>query len=322
MFYLLYGEDTYRSSKKLEEIKRKYLEKYRDGLDISILDFEENLTLERIEAEMTAMPFLTPKRLVVLKNFLLASGQKAEFQDKVRLILKKIPETTLVIFYESGLPDRRSKLFKQLDQPRFSQNFPNLTEIQLRNWLKNWALENKTKLNEESIATLVEYVGNDLWRMENELLKLALYNMGEKERNREIKKEDVQLLVSRKVEVFDFDLSNALGLADFSAALNILAKRQELGEYSLVLLAMIQSQIRSFLLLKDLLERKLSFSQISKALGWKSGRVYVLSRVCQNFSLAKLKKIYSQIADYDIMVKTGDIQPEVALDLVVGKICN
>jgi len=315
MFYFLYGEDTYRSSKKLAEIKKKYLEKYRDGLDISILDFPENLTFERIEAEMTAMPFLTPKRLVVLKNFL--SSSKAEFQDKVRLILKKIPETTLVIFYESGLPDRRSKLFKQLDQPRFSQNFPNLTEIQLRNWLKNWAVVSKVKLNEEAIATLIEYVGNDLWRMENELNKLALYKGRET-----ISKEDVQFLVSRKVEVFDFDLSNALAGADFSAALNILAKRQELGEYSLVLLAMIQSQIRSFLLLKDLIERKFSSAQISKTLGWKSGRVYVLSRVCQNFNLAKLKKIYQQIADYDIMVKTGDIQPEVALDLVVGNICR
>jgi len=45
MHYLLYGEDTYRSSKKLEEIKRKYLEKYRGGLDVSILDFQENLAL-------------------------------------------------------------------------------------------------------------------------------------------------------------------------------------------------------------------------------------------------------------------------------------
>jgi DNA polymerase-3 subunit delta len=42
----------------------------------------------------------------------------------------------------------------------------------------------------------------------------------------------------------------------------------------------------------------------------------------KNFSFSALKKIYSRLAEIDIAIKSGRIEPRVALDLMVQEIAG
>lgn len=314
MFYLLYGNDTYRSSQKLSQIKNKYLEKYQDSLNLSTLNCEERFSLVKLESEILAMPFLIEKRLVILKNLMMTV--EADIQLKIKKLLAKVPETTILVFYEIGNP-KQTLLFKTLNQPRQAQQFELLQEGALRKWILNWAKEQGKIIEPTAIEQLMRSVGSDLWRMENELTKLSLYA------DKKITPEEVKLLVRQKPEIIDFDLSNALSGRNMGKTFEVIGQHQNLGENSQQLFVAIQKQLKSLLLVKDLLSRNINHGQIAKILKWGNpGRVYFAAKAANNFSLEQLKVLYQQIGGYDIMIKTGVIEPEMALDLVIGKICK
>ena len=71
----LYGPDTFRSRRKLKEIKQKFIADVdKSGLNIEQLD-GENLDLVNFEKAITSPPFLAKKRLVIIENVISKNGK-------------------------------------------------------------------------------------------------------------------------------------------------------------------------------------------------------------------------------------------------------
>ncbi|MBI4101723.1 MAG: DNA polymerase III subunit delta, partial [Candidatus Nealsonbacteria bacterium] len=73
-------------------------------------------------------------------------------------------------------------------------------------------------------------------------------------------------------------------------------------------------------LVKDLLERKTQYPLIAKIANLHPFVVKKAWEACRSFSLAELKKIYQKIFQADLDAKTGRMEPEVALDLLLASI--
>ena len=103
---------------------------------------------------------------------------------------------------------------------------------------------------------------------------------------------------------------------DKETALVLLHKHLERGDAPLYLLSMINYQFRNILEIKDLMNKGKSPSQTKL-------HPFVVSKSQQQaqwFTLEELKKIYHKIFKADFSIKTGKLEAETALDLLVAEI--
>ncbi|KKR25966.1 MAG: hypothetical protein UT55_C0023G0012 [Candidatus Peregrinibacteria bacterium GW2011_GWE2_39_6] len=127
---LLYGENTFNLHEKIRFWKQAFIEKYNG--DINIDEFDGQTEPHLIVEAASAMPFLSEKRLVVVKNFL--ELQKPETLKKMADHLDLISENTVLIFIESTPPDKRTTLFKKIQKIARIEEFKPLSSELLLTW--------------------------------------------------------------------------------------------------------------------------------------------------------------------------------------------
>jgi len=317
MIIFLYGPDTYRSRQKLNEIVEHYKEIHKSGLDLKLLDLKEKDFQDfKNEAQIASM--FSEKKLLVLKN----AFENFDFKEKISAEIEKFAKSEeVILFYEEEI--KKDKFFQTLKKFSEYQEFQLLDGERLKNWVKKEFKKYQAKIDSAVLEKLIEFVGNDLWQMANEIKKLVAYKTGHNQITTvtklcpEIEREDVELLVKSKIETDIFKTIDAIAAKNKKRALKLLKAHLEKGDSPLYLLSMINFQFRNLLIIKDLTEKNLSpysFTDIHPYVIKKS--ISLLGK----FSFSELKKIYQKIFEVDLDIKTGKIEPEMALDLLITEI--
>jgi len=311
MIIFLYGQDTYRSHQKLKEIIGHYKEIHKSGLNLRYFD-DENLNFQDLKNEIENCSIFREKKLIVLKDVSNNKDFQEEFLKKGK---KFINSDSIILIYEKKELEKDNPFFKFLKKESKSQEFRPLEDQKLKGWVKKelksyldsrWQKTHvsQLKIEERALDKLIDFIGNNLWQMSNEIKKLVNYkNKGV------IRIEDVELLVRPKIEADIFKTIDAIALRDKKQALGLLHRHLERGEAPLYLLAMINFQLRNLLTIK-------SGARLN-------AHPYVIKKTIQqarNFSLGELKKIYQKIFKADLDIKTGKIESEAVLDLLVAEI--
>ncbi|MCL4387261.1 MAG: DNA polymerase III subunit delta [Patescibacteria group bacterium] len=307
MIIFIYGEDTYRAKERLNILKENYCQKYSD-VNLSI--FDEDLDVEKIKSEVLAAPFLAEKRMVVVKNvFKLKKEVLQNFQE----FIEKVPEETILIIFEEGVPDKRESLFKRLVKEKLVQEFSLLLGIELKNWIKKEIARKEGEADSASINLLADFVGNDLWQMNQEIEKLLSFN-------KKITANDIKTLVEAKINASIFDLVDALGLRNKRNAFKKIEDLLEAGENELYILTMIIRQIRNILLVKDLSSQGKSKDEIARIIPLHPFAVKKCLEQSHNFEFKDLKRVYQKLVDTDFAIKSGILEPDLALDLLIQEV--
>ncbi len=76
-------------------------------------------------------------------------------------------------------------------------------------------------------------------------------------------------------------------------------------------------QFRNLLKIKSLLEQNLSNQEIAVKAKMHPFVIQKSVEQCRRFEMEDLKKIYQKLFDADLAIKTGKINPRLALDLLV-----
>jgi DNA polymerase-3 subunit delta len=129
---------------------------------------------------------------------------------------------------------------------------------------------------------------------------------------------DVEMLVPYSQDAVIFDLVDALGHRDGRTAAETLHRLLEEGEHPLGLLGMIVRQFRLLVEVKALKAQGASSRDVAKALKlhpFPAGKLY---RQATHFTAFQLEKVYRYLSETDVEIKTGSIEPELALDLLVA----
>jgi len=314
MIIFFYGQDTYRSRRKLNEIVERYRKIHKSGLNLNCLDGGE-LNFQDFKQEIETTSMFDEKKLIILKDIFPNKNFKEEFLKEKEKFLKS---DNVILFYEKGEVAENDPLFKFLKKNSKSQEFEPLGGDKLKIWVKKEFKNYDAKISEKALDKLIEFVGSNLWQMTNEIKKLVNYKS--KFRNIEISSEDVELLVKPKIETDIFKTIDAISEKKKSLALSLIHKHLEKGDAPLYLLAMINFQFRNLLEIRDLIEKNVPYYYIFK----KSNlHPYIIKKSYQQshkFTLQQLKKIYQKIFQVDWAIKTGKIEPETALDLLIAEI--
>ncbi|PIZ98572.1 MAG: hypothetical protein COX77_04120 [Candidatus Komeilibacteria bacterium CG_4_10_14_0_2_um_filter_37_10] len=146
---------------------------------------------------------------------------------------------------------------------------------------------------------------------ENEIAKLVAY-----EKN--VTRENINLLVDAGVDVGIFNLLDAIAAKNKSQALKNLGDLLEKGENEIFILTMIQKQIHNLALIFEKKKAGLSESQIAQILKLHPFVVKkALGALRQVGDTEVIKRYYGSVTEAEFFIKTGQKEPNVALELLV-----
>lgn len=309
MILFLYGTDRYRLQEKVQEIKLLQQKKYGSFLSIREVEAKEE-NFQRFLDEIQQVSMFVRKKVFFVRN----PFQVKEFRQGLKENIEKlIKSQDLVVLIEEGMPQKQDELFQLLKQEVKSQEFKPLEGKALRGWVKDYIKKNGGEIEEEGLDLLLSYKDNDLWDLKNEINKLISFT-------KMVTPGTIRILVQPKVEVGIFETIEALIQKDKRRALALLEKHLNKGDSPLYLLKMITYQFRNLLMavlvqenggsLQDLL-RLNTAKPYPLRLAWKAARY---------FSFQQLKKAYNLILNVDIAIKTGRVDSEDALRLLVAQL--
>ncbi|MEM7031836.1 MAG: DNA polymerase III subunit delta [Chloroflexota bacterium] len=325
MYYIFHGPDQFTAQETLNRLKTRLGEADIVDLNTAYLD-GKTLALNDLIHHANALPFLAPKRLVIVTNYLLRLGGSGnakgdvETMEKLAQVLDNLPETTNLVFLEDAeLKKRHPILQKVLQVDKSVHAFLGPTGQQVPAWIEKRVGEKEGKIERPAVMALANVVGEDLRRLDNEVEKLLLYVNGE----RAINLADVELLCPYTADSETFAMANAIGRGNIHEAQNQLHKRLEEGQTPLGIMAGIVSQFRGLLEVKSMANQGLTPAKIAEVKGWRSDyAVKVRLREAGQFSHAQLIQIFNILRDADLAIKTGRIDQTLQLDTLIARLCR
>lgn len=318
MILFLYGPDTYRSRQKLKEIIERYKKIHQSGLNFSRLDLTKKdppageAGFSDFKERIETISMFDEKKLIVLEGLF---QKDKDFQEKLHDYLKdkKLDENddVIVVIWEEEISDSKNSLFKYLIKQAKAQEFKLLEGHRLREWVKKQIENAGGKIDGQAIDKLILFVGNDLWRMANEVQKLINYKSGF------ITADDVELLVSPEINLNIFNTIDALAERNKKRALRLFNDHLKKGENENYLLTMFIYQFRNLIRIKDLLNQGVPYYLLSQKTSLHPFVIRKTVSQARNFDFEELKKIYHKLFGIDFDIKTGRVEPRTALELFI-----
>ncbi len=328
MLHIFHGPDGYSL--------KQALDRFRDGLgagdllsaNTSSLDGDK-LTPEKLQAHCDAVPFMAPKRLVVVEGLLTrfeprrrdaaaAPGPPAAlsaFTSWFREYVPRIPPTTELVLVDGDL-DQRNPLLPALKSLGQDHRFASPTLTGLQAWVRDRVRQEGGAISTSAVTLLVNLVGPNLWALSSEVDKLCLYAG-----DRAIEDEDVHALVSQAREYKIWDLTDAIMAGNVSAGARLLHTLLDDGEHPLALLAGIGGQFRMVLHVLALGGLDMKPEDLAKSLGGMHPfRAQKAQAQARGITVDELEAIYPLLLKTDLAIKTGRLSGDLALDLLLAEL--
>jgi len=315
MISLFYGTDDLQQAEALAEHKARIPADLAD-LNMTLLE-GRRLKLPALATACEAMPFLSDTRLVIVEGALkhLRAGAA---RDAVRDYLALVPETTNLVFVEADDFDKRSSLFTYLKKHAQVREFQPRQGADLQRWLAERARGLGVRLLPEASGLLCEFAGSDGRTLLNELAKLAAYAGPAGT----IDAAAVRLLVPDSSESSVFDFVDAPAARRMAPALQLLHDLFADGAAAIYLLFMVGRQVRMLIGVAELAAQRMSADAIAAELGQRPFVVRKALTQAGRFDRATLLGLHDRITELDHWSKTGRIEAEAALELLVGETCD
>lgn len=275
--------------------------------DMALEKFDgEEATYEQMREALHSLPFLSNKKLVVLRT----PSANSEFVEKVETVLRDIADTTEVVIFEPKL-DKRRAYYKFLKKATEFKEFNQLDEFALEKWLVQEAKNRVGSLSQSDARYLIERVGSNQQLLSNELAKLLQYNP-------EITRQTIELLTDKTPQSTIFELLDAAFAGKLPQAMALYDEQRQLKVEPQQILALIAWQLHVLALVKTAGERDVS--AIAKESKVNPYVVQKSQKIARNISLVDLKKLVKYVLELDVKLKTQSIDFDDALRLLLIKI--
>ena len=314
MIIFLYGPDTYRSKKKIEELKKK-----RNFSDSNIVILEgEELSPEELHRVFLTPDLLSSKRLVIVKN-VIKKTKKEKVLKEILAIVDKLSKNKRIeiIFWEedlSALRGKRKEIFDLLVEKSENYYFPLLSFKETYRWLKEEIEKRGGKIEDKAIKKLIFYRGNNLWELSNEIDKLIAYS-----EKKLIKEKDIEDLVEVKLDENIFHLVDALAEGHREKSLKLLNFQLKRRQSWPLILSALTNHFRGLIITQEMLRTE-GYVNIQfladelKVYPFVAKKFLIQAR---KYSFDELKKIYQALLKIDFRLKTEKVNPELLFDLFV-----
>ncbi|MBI2578058.1 MAG: DNA polymerase III subunit delta [Candidatus Wildermuthbacteria bacterium] len=310
MLIVLYGEDTYSLKKKLRAVVLRYRQLYPSGLSMREWDSQSEDATEIKEA-IEARSLFGEKKLLIAKNLISHKGLLEYIEPRLGLLGKD--SDVILVFVEEGNIEKNETFEKVRSMAAMAQEFPPLKESAVKTWLHKECQKYGLKMTPSGEAALSREVRGNLWRLEQEVRKLAAFSLPSKS----VSEKDIKALVHFAFDPNIFQTLEAMLGGNKKNALVLLKEHEQQGESPFYIFSMLVSQCRKMLSLKDLYDKKYSLQEIARKSKMHPYALKKALELASKFSLADLKNLYGRLFKTDAEIKLGKVEPSQALEQLV-----
>ena len=322
--YLFHGDDPVAIERHIADLLAHMGDPGMAELNTSRLDGRQ-ASQEDLRTAALAMPFLAPRRLVILRNPLArAEGKSKAAQERLMALLDEIPPSTALVLVVEDYMDRGDWKLLPVNKPHWLREWLGkagkralLRECPLPpvgampGWISKQAEGMGGRFAPSAAHALASLVGNETQVALQEIRKLLEYANYQ----RAVEQEDVELLTAVTAQANIFEMVDALAEGNASKAQRLLQVLMEMDRESVF--GMVVRQFRLLIQAREALDDGLSLDQVGKEMGQKAFVTRKMVGQAQRFTLPRLESLYHQLLEIDEAVKTSQMTLETALNLLV-----
>jgi DNA polymerase-3 subunit delta len=201
--YFLMGEEAYYIDKISDFIEANVLSEDERGFNQMVL-YGRDVTIEDVVSNAKRYPMMAEYQVIIVK----------EAQDLSRTIEKLVdyakqpqPSTVLVLNYKYKTIDKRKALYKTLQKGSVVYESKKLYENQVADWIRRVLSTKNYTIVPKAAQMLVEFLGTDLSKINNELDKLQIILP----KGTQISPEHIEENIGISKDFNNFELRHAIG---------------------------------------------------------------------------------------------------------------
>lgn len=211
--YWLEGEETYFIDKIVEYAEHKILSESEAGFNLTVF-YGRDADWKAVVNACRRYPMFSDKQVVLLKE----AQQMKDIEKLQGYISKPLLSTIFVIAYKEKKLDGRTSFSIVVKKNGELFHYKKIFENQLPDWTKNMIQAKGFNITPEALQLLIDNIGNDLNRLENEVDKVCI-NLGN---TKTIDENAVEKYVGISKEFNVFELQAAIGKKDLAKAIRII----------------------------------------------------------------------------------------------------
>lgn len=201
--YFFMGDEPYYIDKLTEYIEQNVLQEHERDFNQTVL-YGRDVTIEDIVGNAKRFPMMADRQVVVVRE----AQELSRTIDKLESYVENPQTTTVLVFaYKYKTLDKRKKVTKLLGKHGVVFESKKMYDNQVGTWINRILSGKGYSIEPKANAMLVEFLGNDLSRISNELNKLQIILP----KSHTITPKDIEENIGFSKDFNVFELQNALG---------------------------------------------------------------------------------------------------------------
>jgi len=211
--YWLEGEEEYYIDKLVDFAEHQILPEAEASFNLTVFYGKDAAWADIVNACMR-YPMFADRQVVILKE----AQQMRDLEKLENYINRPLSSTVLVVAHKEKKLDGRSSMAKNLKKVADVLTTKKLYDNQLPDWTNEMVRSKGFSIEPKAVHLLVNHVGNDLSRLDNEIEKI-LVNLNTR---KSINEDDIERFVGISKEYNAFELQKALAYKDLAKAMQII----------------------------------------------------------------------------------------------------
>lgn len=211
--YWLEGEEEYFIDKAVEFAEHHILSESEASFNLTIFYGKDANWPDVINA-CRRYPMFAERQVVLLKE----AQQMRDVEKLESYVENPLHSTVFVVSYKEKKLDARKKFAKLIKEKGVLLTTKKIYDNQLPEWTQNLLQARGLTISQKGLALLVDHIGNDLTRIENEVDKISV-NLGKRTN---ITEEDIEQYIGVSKDYNVFELQSALAAKDLAASIRII----------------------------------------------------------------------------------------------------
>lgn len=204
--YFLMGEEAYYIDKISDFIAENVLAEDEKSFN-QIVIYGRDTTVDDISSNARRFPMMAERQVVIVKE---AQDLSRTIENLVTYAENPQPSTVLVVCYKYKKIDKRKKLYKAVNKSGVILDSKRMYENKVGGWIQKTLKSRGYGIAPKAAQMLVEFLGTDLGKIDNELEKLQLIS----EKGTQITPELIEENIGISKDFNNFELRKAIGLRD------------------------------------------------------------------------------------------------------------
>jgi DNA polymerase-3 subunit delta len=212
--YFLMGEEPYYIDKISDFIEDNVLSEEEKGFNQMVL-YGRDVSVDDIISNAKRYPMMAERQVVIVKE---AQDLSRTIENLVSYVENPQPTTVLVFNYKYKKLDKRKSLYKALKKDSVVFESKKLYDNQVGEWIRRTLSPKGYTISPKAAQMLVEFLGTDLSKINNELQKLQLIIP----KDTQITPEHIEENIGISKDYNNFELRKAIGDKDRLKAFKII----------------------------------------------------------------------------------------------------